>query len=205
MKRSAYVPAAETPNAGWRSALHEVIYEAETPAGRAFDVTLIWLILLSVVAVLLESVHSIRVEYGRVLYAAEWIFTGLFTVEYILRLIAVRRPFRYATSFFGVVDLLAIIPTYLSLLVPGSQYLLAIRILRLLRVFRIFKLAEHLTEADVLMRALRASRRKISVFLLTVLTLVVIIGALLYVVEGEQHGFTSIPISIYWAIMTLTR
>ena len=125
-------------------------------------------------------------------------------MEYVLRLLSVRRPLRYAASFFGVVDLLAIIPTYLSLLVPGSQYLLVIRILRLLRVFRVLKLAEHLSEADVLMRALRASRRKISVFLLTVLTLVVIIGTLLYVIEGEANGFTSIPVGIYWAVVTLT-
>ena len=204
MTRTTPTPAAETPSAGWRSALHEVIYEAETPAGRAFDVALIWLILLSVAAVLLESIRSVRAGYGIFLYAAEWIFTVLFTIEYFLRLVSVRRPLAYAKSFFGVVDLLAIIPTYLSLLVPGSQYLLVIRILRLLRVFRVFKLAEHLSEADVLLRALRASRRKISVFLLAVLTLVVIIGALLYVVEGEANGFTSIPMSIYWAVVTLT-
>jgi len=197
-------PEEETPAARWRGRLHEVIYEAETPAGRAFDVALIWLILLSVAAVMLESVRGVRAEYGRLLYAAEWVFTVLFTVEYVLRLVSVRRPLAYATSFYGVVDLLAIIPTYLSLLVPGSQSLLVIRVLRLLRVFRVFKLAEHLTEADVLMRALRASRRKISVFLLTVLTLVVIIGTLLYVVEGEENGFTSIPVGIYWAVVTLT-
>jgi len=197
-------PEQETPDARWRGRLHEVIYEAETPAGRAFDVALIWLILLSVVAVLLESVRSVRTEHGALLYTIEWVFTILFTVEYVLRLVGVRRPLAYATSFFGVVDLLAILPTFLSLLVPGSQYLLVIRVLRLLRVFRVFKLAEHLSEADVLYRALRASRRKISVFLLTVLTLVVIIGALLYVVEGEENGFTSIPISIYWAVVTLT-
>jgi voltage-gated potassium channel len=197
-------PAEESPSAGWRGTLHEVIYEAETPAGRAFDVALIWLIILSVAAVLLESVRGVREGYGDVLYAAEWVFTVLFTVEYVLRLLSVRRPVAYATSFFGVVDLLAIIPTYLSLLLPGSQYLLVVRILRLLRVFRVFKLGHHVTEADVLVRALRASRRKISVFLLAVLTLVVIIGALLYVVEGEQNGFTSIPMSIYWAVVTLT-
>ena len=202
--KAALRPEQETPDAPWRGRLHEVIYEAETLAGRAFDVALIWLILLSVVAVLLESVRSIREQYGAPLHTAEWVFTILFTVEYILRLVSVRRPFAYATSFFGVVDLLAILPTFLSLLVPGSQYLLVIRVLRLLRVFRIFKLSEHLTEADVLYRALSASRRKISVFLLTVLTLVVIIGALLYVVEGEENGFTSIPISIYWAVVTLT-
>jgi voltage-gated potassium channel len=197
-------PERESPDSAWRGKLHEVIYEAETPAGRAFDVALIWLIILSVAAVLLESVRGVRDRYGAALYAAEWVFTVLFTAEYFLRLVSVRRPLAYAKSFFGIVDLLAIIPTYLSLIVPGSQYLLVVRILRLLRVFRVFKLAEHLTEADVLMRALRASRRKISVFLLTVLTLVVIIGALLYVVEGEANGFTSIPMSIYWAVVTLT-
>ena len=197
-------PEQETPDAAWRGRLHEVIYEAETPAGRAFDVALIGLILLSVLSVVLESVRSIRAEYGPALQTAEWVFTILFAVEYVLRLVSVRRPLAYATSFFGVVDLLAVIPTFLSLLVPGSQYLLVIRILRLLRIFRIFKLAEHLSEADVLMRALRASRRKISVFLLTVLTMVVVIGSLLYVIEGEQNGFTSIPLSIYWAVVTLT-
>src|SRR5687768_6849068 len=128
----------------------------------------------------------------------------LFTIEYFLRLLSVRHPLRYATSFFGVVDLLAIIPTYLSILVPGSQYLLVIRILRLLRVFRLLKLSEYVTEADTLRRALHASRRKISVFLSVVVLLVVVIGALMYVIEGEAHGFTSIPVSIYWAIVTLT-
>jgi voltage-gated potassium channel len=153
---------------------------------------------------MLESLRGVRARYGAELYAAEWAFTIIFTIEYVLRLSSVRRPLRYAASFFGVVDLLAIIPTYLSLLIPGSHYLLVIRILRLLRVFRVLKLAEHLSEADILMRALRASRRKISVFLLTVLTLVVVIGTLLYVVEGEENGFTSIPAGIYWAVVTLT-
>src|ERR687894_1151203 len=204
MSRNVREAEARPTSDGLRGRLHEVIYEAETPAGRAFDVALIGLILLSVLAVMLESVGSVRARYGAELYAAEWAFTILFTVEYALRLVAVRRPLRYAASFFGVVDLLAIIPTYLSLLVPGSHYLLVIRILRLLRIFRVLKLAEHLSEADVLMRALRASRRKISVFLLTVLTLVVVIGTLLYVIEGEENGFTSIPAGIYWAVVTLT-
>jgi voltage-gated potassium channel len=132
------------------------------------------------------------------------VFTLLFTIEYVLRLLSVRRPLRYATSFFGIIDLLAIIPTYLSIFVPGSQYLLVIRILRLLRVFRLLKLSEYVAEADTLRLALRASRRKISVFISAVVLLVVIIGALMYVIEGEAHGFTSIPISIYWAIVTLT-
>ena len=204
MSRNVREAEARPTSGGLRGRLHEVIYEAETPAGRAFDVALIGLILLSVLAVMLESVGSVRARYGAELFAAEWAFTILFTVEYALRLLSVRRPLRYATSFFGVVDLLAIVPTYLSLLVPGSHYLLVIRILRLLRIFRVLKLAEHLTEADVLMRALRASRRKITVFLLTVLTLVVIIGTLLYVIEGEENGFTSIPVGIYWAVVTLT-
>jgi voltage-gated potassium channel len=203
-KSGARAAEARPPSGGRRARLHEVIFEADTRAGRAFDVALIILILLSVLAVMLESVGSVRARYGAELYAAEWAFTILFTVEYALRLTAVRRPLRYAASFFGVVDLLAIVPTYLSLLVPGSHYLLVVRILRLLRVFRVLKLAEHLTEADVLMRALRASRRKISVFLLTVLTLVVVIGTLLYVIEGGENGFTSIPVSIYWAVVTLT-
>ena len=140
--------------------------------------------------------HALRV--------AEWTLTIVFTVEYVLRLAAVRRPLAYATSFFGIVDVLAIVPTYVSLLYPGAQVLLVVRILRLLRVFRVLKLARFLTEADVLGRALRASSRKIAVFLLTVSTLVVVIGALMYVVEGPAHGFTSIPLSMYWAVVTLT-
>jgi voltage-gated potassium channel len=204
MSRNERPAEARPPAGGFRGRLHEVIFEADTRAGRAFDVALIGLILLSVLAVMLESLRGVREHFGAQLYAAEWAFTILFTVEYALRLASVRRPLRYATSFFGVVDLLAIIPTYLSLLVTGSHYLLVVRILRLLRIFRILKLAEHLTEADVLMRALRASRRKISVFLLTVLTMVVVIGTLLYVIEGEENGFTSIPVGIYWAVVTLT-
>lgn len=201
---SERVAATERPTTARRARLHEIIFEADTRAGRLFDLTLIWLILLSVATVILESVRSVRTQYGDLLYALEWFFTILFTIEYVLRLLSVRHPLRYATSFFGVVDLLAIIPTYLSLLVPGSQYLLVIRILRLLRVFRLLKLSEYVSEADTLRLALRASSRKISVFLSAVILLVVIIGALMYVVEGEAHGFTSIPISIYWAIVTLT-
>ena len=198
------VPATERPATRRRARLHEIIFEADTRAGRLFDLVLIWLILLSVATVILESIREVREQYGELLYLLEWLFTLLFTVEYFLRLLSVRRPLRYATSFFGVVDLLAIIPTYLSILVPGSQYLLVIRILRLLRVFRLLKLSEYVTEAETLRRALRASRRKISVFLSAVMLLVVIIGALMYVIEGEAHGFTSIPISVYWAIVTLT-
>ena len=198
---SSHVRPASAP---WRTRLHEVIFEADTRAGRVFDVVLLWSILLSVLVVMLDSVPSIRATHGKALYAAEWFFTAAFSVEYILRLVSVRRPLLYATSFFGLVDLLAIVPTYISLFVPGAHYLLVIRILRVVRIFRILKLGEHLHEADLLLTALRASRRKISVFLTTVLALVVIIGSLMYVIEGEANGFTSIPTSIYWAIVTLT-
>jgi voltage-gated potassium channel len=206
MSRKAHekATAAERPATKRRAKLHQVIFESDTPAGRYFDLALIWLILLSVATVILESVGAVRGQYGKLLYALEWFFTLLFTVEYCLRLLSVRHPLRYATSFFGVVDLLAIIPTYLSVFVPGSHYLLVIRILRLLRVFRLLKLSEYVTEAEVLRRALRASRHKISVFISAVVLLVVIIGALMYVIEGEANGFTSIPRSIYWAIVTMT-
>ncbi|HYH47748.1 MAG TPA: ion transporter [Thermoanaerobaculia bacterium] len=202
---AGHLAAEETPEgSGWRQHLHQVVFEADTPAGRAFDLGLLVCILASVLAVLLESVASIRQAYGAALRAAEWIFTALFTVEYVLRLIAVRRPSRYALSFFGLVDLAALLPTYLSLLFPGAQVLLVVRALRLLRVFRILKLAHFLHEAQALNLALRASRRKITVFLGTVVILVLIIGSLMYLVEGEEHGFTSIPQSVYWAVVTLT-
>ena len=195
---------SEIPLAPWREKLHEVIFEADTPAGRAFDVALILSIVLSVTAVMLDSVAAIRSEHGDFLYPAEWFFTVLFTVEYILRLICVRRPLHYATSFFGVVDLLAILPTYVSALFPGSQYLLVIRILRVLRIFRVLKLGIYISQARLLRQALRASRHKITVFLFTVLAVVIVVGSLMYLIEGESSGFTSIPRSIYWAVVTLT-
>ena len=188
----------------WRLTLYEIIFEADTPAGKAFDVLLIVSILLSVAAVMLDSIDPVRTQYGKLLYIIEWFFTVLFTIEYILRLVSVGKPLKYAVSFYGVVDLLAIIPTYISVFFPGTQYLLVIRILRILRIFRILKLAPYLGEARLLVRALQSSRRKISVFLYTVLTLVVIFGSLMYVVEGGKNGFTSIPRSIYWAIVTMT-
>jgi voltage-gated potassium channel len=188
----------------WRVRLHEVIFESDTVAGRAFDLTLLAAIGLSVAAVMLESVAHIRREYGAALRVVEWTLTVAFTVEYVLRLIAVERPWRYATSFFGVVDLLSIVPTYLALLVPETQSFMVIRAIRLLRVFRILKAAQFLGEAHVLMTALRASRRKIMVFLFAIVTVVLIMGALMYVIEGEEHGFTSIPTSMYWAVVTMT-
>lgn len=189
---------------GWRARAHEIIFEADTPAGKAFDVALILCILLSVAAVMLESIASVRMHYGAALSVAEWVFTLLFTVEYVLRLLSVGKPLKYAGSFFGIVDLLAIIPTYVSLLIPGSHYFLVIRLLRILRIFRLFKLVQYLNEARMITQALRASSRKIAVFLFTVLTLIVIFGSLIYMVEGEENGFISIPRSIYWTIVTLT-
>ena len=187
-----------------RDRLHEIIFEADTPAGRAFDTALLIAIVASVVVVMLESVASVRAVAGPWLVALEWCFTVLLSVEYILRLLSVSRPLRYARSFYGVVDLLATLPTYLSLLIPGAQGLLVIRILRLLRIFRVFKLVTYLNESRMLMAALRASGRKISIFLFAILTVVVILGAAMYVVEGPEHGYTSIPTSIYWSIVTLT-
>jgi voltage-gated potassium channel len=191
-------------NRNWRTTLHEIIFEADTKPGKWFDVILILCIILSVFIVMLDSVASIKKEYGAFLYAVEWFFTILFTIEYILRLISVGRPTRYATSFFGIVDLLAILPTYLSIIMPGSRFLTVIRILRVMRIFRVLKLVQYLAEAKVLTQALHASRRKITVFLFAVFTLVIILGSLMYVIETEENGFTSIPRSIYWAIVTLT-
>lgn len=196
--------SAPNPPGHWRFRLHEIIFEADTPAGKTFDVLLIVSILGSVLAVMLDSIESVSARCGGFLSALEWGFTLLFTVEYGLRLLCVRRPFHYARSFFGCVDLLAVLPTYLSLLIPGTQILLVIRILRVLRVFRVLKLAQYLNEADVLIRALRDSRRKIFVFLFGVMTLVILFGSLMYMIEGKDSGFTSIPMGIYWAIVTMT-
>jgi voltage-gated potassium channel len=189
---------------GARARLHEVIFEADTRAGRLFDVALIWSIMLSVAAVMFESVEPIRREHGGLLTNIEWFFTILFTVEYLLRLFSIGRPRRYATSFFGVIDLLAILPTYVSLVLPGSQYLVVIRILRVLRIFRVLKLVRFLDEAEIMARALRASARKVAIFIFTVLALMVVFGAVMYLIEGEASGFDSIPRSVYWAIVTMT-
>ena len=188
----------------WRQRLHTVVFEADTRAGRAFDVALIACILASIALVVLESMPAINARWHRELFAAELAFTVLFAVEYVLRLIAVRRPLAYARSPLGIIDLLAVAPTLLALFIPGAQFFLTVRVLRLLRIFRILKLREYLDEAAVITGALRASRRKIAVFLYSVMTLVVLIGALMYMVEGPEHGFTDIPVSMYWAIVTLT-
>jgi voltage-gated potassium channel len=192
------------PVSPWRAKLHEIIFEADTPAGATFDILLIVCIVASVIAVMLESVTEIRVRHGSFLEGVEWFFTILFTIEYFLRLVCIGRPVKYATSFFGIVDLLAVIPTYMDLLIPGTGYLFVFRILRLLRVFRVLKLVPYVRDADTLLQAIRASRRKITVFLFAVVTVAVIMGSSMYVIEGEAHGFTSIPRSIYWAIVTMT-
>jgi len=199
-----HTESEEAPLSPLRARLHEIIFEADTPSGKAFDVALLLAIAASVAAVMLESVAPIRERYGRELYLVEWFFTILFTIEYALRLFCVRYPLRYARSFFGVVDLLAVLPTYLSALLPGAQSLLVIRVIRLLRIFRIFKLTRYLGEAKTLTIALRASRHKIIVFLGGVLSIVIIMGALMYLIEGPASGFTSIPRGVYWAIVTMT-
>ena len=188
----------------WRESLHTIIFGSETPLGKAFDVLLIISIGISVTTVMLASVESIQQRYGQLLSRLEWTFTLLFTVEYLLRLLCVRRPWLYCRSFFGIVDLLSILPSYLGLLFPDVKYMLVIRILRMLRIFRVLKLTEYMSEAHILMDALSNSRRKVLVFLYTVLTLVIIFGSLMYVVEGSQAGFSSIPKSVYWAIVTMT-
>jgi voltage-gated potassium channel len=188
----------------WKHRLHEIIYDADTAAGKWFDLLLLIFILLSVVLVMLESVHSIDSKYHSLLDIAEWAITILFTVEYILRIVAVQKPWRYITSFFGIVDLLAMLPKYISLLITGTQGLVAIRALRLLRVFRILKLTRYVGEGNVLMIALRKSRPKILVFLSAVFILCVIFGSIMYLVEGADSGFTSIPRSVYWCIVTMT-
>lgn len=194
----------EPPQSAWKQRAYGVIFESDTRAGRNFDVALLVAIVLSVVAVMLESVQSINARYGSILRVVEWIFTGLFLLEYGMRLLVVRRPLTYAFSLLGIIDFLAIVPTLASLLMVGSRYLLVIRTLRLLRVFRIFKLGQFVGEGEFIVTALKASRFKILVFMAAVLTLVTVIGTLMYVVEGGQHGFSSIPKSIYWAIVTVT-
>lgn len=192
------------PAAGWRRGVFNIVFESDTRAGRIFDVILIGAILLSVAAVLADSVASIALRHGKLLTVLEWIFTVLFTLEYITRLSCVERPLRYALSFYGIVDLVAILPTYLAVFFPDAALLIDVRILRLLRIMRIFKLTAYLTEYRLLAAAMAASRRKIMVFLSVVVMIVLIVGTLMYVIEGPKHGFTSIPLSIYWAISTIS-
>ncbi len=189
---------------GWKETLHEIIYEADTPAGKLFDVVLLIVIIASIIFVMLESVESIDNKYHDFLNTSEWVITILFSIEYIARIITVKKPIKYITSFYGVIDLLSTIPKYLSLIFGGVHALAALRALRLLRVFRILKLARYLGASNNLVNALKASRAKISVFLFAVLIVCIIFGTIMYLVEGEENGFTNIPKSVYWCIVTLT-
>ena len=188
----------------WKKQLHEVIYEADTTAGKAFDVVLLIVIVISIIIVMLESVKSINAEYFELFYTIEWIITIIFTIEYILRIISIQKPGKYIFSFYGIIDFVSTIPTYLTLFVGGYNVLLAVRALRLLRVFRILKITRYLGEADKLKDALRHSRPKILVFLFAVFIITIIAGTVMHLVEGEAGGFDNIPLSIYWCIVTLT-
>jgi voltage-gated potassium channel len=192
------------PAAGWRRKLYVVIFESDTRAGLLFDQVLLVAILASVTVVMLDSVVSISSRYHLLLARLEWLFTGLFTLEYVARLICVERPRRYARSFYGVIDLVSVLPTYLAIFLPELHALIDVRVLRMLRVFRILKLTQYLEEFQLLTAALSNSRRKIAVFLSAVLMIVVTLGTVMYVVEGPANGFTSIPIAVYWAITTMT-
>ncbi|MBU6949907.1 MULTISPECIES: ion transporter [unclassified Hahella] len=187
-----------------RRQLYIIIFHADTPAGKAFDIALIGGILISVLTVMLDSVSELRMKYGDWFVAVEWLFTILFTAEYLLRIYCVDKPIRYIFSFYGIVDLLSILPTYLSLFVGGAHYLLVIRVLRVLRVFRILRLAKYVSQANLLLHAIRQSRQKVTVFLFSILVLVTLFGCMMYLIEGPANGYTSIPRSIYWAIVTLT-
>ncbi|MEZ7496006.1 ion transporter [Leeuwenhoekiella aequorea] len=188
----------------WKSKIHEVIYEADTPAGKIFDVILLIIILLSVVLVMLESVAGMQIKYGDYFYISEWIITIFFTIEYILRVISIKKASAYVFSFYGLIDFISTIPLYLSFFIVGTNALLTIRALRLLRVFRILKITRYIGEGNKLTKALKDSRPKILVFLFAVMILSVIAGTLMYIVEGPEHGFNSIPVSVYWCIVTLT-
>jgi voltage-gated potassium channel len=187
-----------------RQQLYKIIFESDTKAGKLFDIVLLWLILISVTVVIVESIPEYHANFFSVFYLIEWIFTVLFSIEYLLRIWSSPKPWKYIFSFWGLVDILAILPTYIDLMSPGYHYLLTVRIFRLLRVFRILKLVRFNKEARILLIALRGSSYKISVFLLAVISMVTILGTLMYVVEGSENGFTSIPQSIYWAIVTVT-
>ncbi len=198
-------PMNQEPAGSLKSRLHDIIFEADTPAGKSFDVMLLILIIASVLSVILESIPALNARYLPVFQVLEWTFTILFTIEYLLRIYAVKKPMAYMFSFFGVIDLLAILPTYLSLVFYGSQYLLVIRAVRLLRVFRIFKLSHFLKGQETIVRAIKASMPKILVFLTAIVIIVTIIGAMMYVVEAPYNPkFSSIPQGIYWAVTTLT-
>lgn len=187
-----------------KAKLEQIIFESDTPSGKAFDVILIWAIVASILIVLLDSVAHLHEAYGRLFSILEWVFTGLFTLEYLLRVGISRKPKKYVFSFLGIIDLISVLPTYLSLIIAGPQYLIVLRGLRILRVFRVLKLYHYSRDGLFMMRALVSSARKISVFILSILILVTILGSLMYVIEGDESEFKDIPNSIYWAIVTLS-
>lgn len=187
-----------------RHSLYQIIYQSHTPAGRGFDIGLIFLILASVLIIILDSVEEISKHYGELFFTAEWMITIFFTIEYLLRIFSIHKPVKYIISFYGLIDLLSIIPSYLSLFIPGTHYLQIIRIMRVLRIFRVLKLVRFINQSNMLVNALLASRLKIAIFLFTIATLLVIFGATMYLIEGPENGFSNIPVSIYWAVVTLT-
>jgi len=191
-------------NKNWKTKLHEIIYEADSPSGKLFDVILLFVIIASIILVMLESVKAIDTKYHVFLNISEWVITILFSLEYIARIITVKKPLKYITSFYGIIDFLSTIPKYLSIIFAGTHALVALRALRLLRVFRILKLARYLGASNNLMKALKASRAKISVFLFAVVIISIILGTIMYLIEGEENGFNNIPKSVYWCIVTLT-
>ncbi len=187
-----------------KEGIHNIVFEADTPAGKLFDTLLFLTIAFSVIIVMLNSVNTLHIEYGKLFLTIEWVITILFTLEYIARIYAVRKPIKYIFSFYGIIDLLSILPTFISLFVTGTHLLLVIRMLRLMRIFRVFKLARYVNASNVLLTALVSSRIKIVVFLEVVMIIVVITGSMMYLIEGPENGFTSIPKSIYWSIVTIT-
>lgn len=203
MRQSDDLPFEPARETGWRRRVFDIIYRHDTPPARNFDLALIALILASVVVIVLDSVPDVHRRHGPALLAAEWVFTLVFTLEYVARLLVTRRPLGYATSAWGIVDLMSILPLYVAVLVPGAQSLLAVRLLRMLRLFRILKLTQYVEESGLLVGALWRSRRKIFVFLSAVVTIAVIFGAVMYAVEGPERGFTSIPTGMYWAVVTM--
>ncbi len=188
----------------WKNHWYHIIFESDTTAGKRFDVALLIAILASLGVIMLESVPQLQKGFREWFIILEWAFTLLFSVEYIIRLMIVRRPISYALSFYGIIDLISILPTFLAIVLGGAQYFIVIRSLRLLRVFRVLKMVRFLGEANVLSSALHASRHKIAVFLIAVVCMTFIMGTAMYMIEGPEHGFTSIPVSIYWCIVTLT-
>ena len=206
-KSVAEAPPEANKAADWRFRWHEIIFEADTPKGKAFDIGLLVTIVASILIVMLQSVSTINREYGNILNIADWIITIGFSIEYALRIACVRRPWRYIFSFWGIVDLLSVLPSYVALVIPGSHYLSVVRVLRLIRIFRIFKLNSYIQESRVLLEALKAARPKIVVFLLVVMSLILVMGTTVYVIENfadDSSEFTSIPKAIYWAIVTIT-